>query len=553
MGRNKALGFIIKTAKGEFLKLFAATLANACVAALGVYFALVVRDVINLAVSGDADGAWRAAAVMACVVVLEIVLYILCRMLEANVSSRLEIAFRERVFRELLRKDYSAVSAFHSGEVINRLFADVTVVSENTATLVPNIIGLLTRLVGAFAAIIVIDVRFALIILCGGVLLFAFARLFRGVMKKTHKDVQSAGGRVRAFVQEAIENLLVIKSFKMEKHIRDGESERAESQHKARMRRAVFSVGASAGFSGLVLCGYMYAVVWGAWRMLSGAVGFGFGDFTAIMQLISQIQEPFAGLSGSLSKYYSAIASAERIMELSSLPQEETYPCDLSHIRKNLKSIRLSGVSFSYGRNEVLNGADAEIHCGKLTLISGISGIGKSTLIKLFMGVLHPVSGKIEATLSDGEVVSLGSSTRGIFAYVPQGNLLMSGTIRENLLLAKSDATDDELSTALKISCSDEFISELPQGVMTEIGERGRGLSEGQIQRLAIARAVLSDAPILLLDEATSALDEATEEKVLENIMSLQGRTCIAISHRDAARKICESELFLDGGKIVEK
>ena len=426
--------------------------------------------------------------------------------------------------------------------------------SESTATLLPNTIGLLTRLAGALVAILLVDRGFALVILFGGVLLFVFARIFRGIIKRTHKSVQEAGGRVRAFVQEAIENLLVIKSFKIEQIITDGESERALVQHGARMKRAVFSVGASTGFSALVLCGYMYAVVWGAWRILSGAVGFGYGDFTAIMQLIGQIQTPFAGLSGSLSKYYSAIASAERIMELTELPDDiAECVCDLSHMNDRLKCIRLRGVSFSYGRTEVLTDADVEIRSGELTLISGISGIGKSTLIKLFMGVLHPQRGEISAELSDGESVPINAATRGMFAYVPQGNLLMSGTIRENLLLARRDATDEELYASLRISCADGFVSELKDGLLTEIGERGRGLSEGQVQRLAIARAVLSGAPVLLLDEATSALDEETERVVLENIMNLPARTCIAISHRNAARDICDSELYVSDGKIIKK
>ncbi len=554
MEKNKAHRFIFDSSKGELLKILAVTAVNALIAALGVYFTLVVRDVINRAIEGDTAGVWRAAVVMVAVVALQLLLSITCRMLEEHISSRLEIAMRGRVFRALLKKDYSAVSSFHSGEVINRLFGDVSIVCSTTATLVPGVIGLLTRLVGALAAILLVDRRFAILILCGGLLMFVFARVFRKFMKRTHTDVQEAGGRLRSFVQEAMENLLVIKSFKMEEQITDGESGRAKAQHKAKMRRAAFSSGAGTGFSALVMCGYMYAVVWGAVRILSGTPGFGYGDFTAIMQLIGQIQTPFAGLSGSLSKYYSAIASAERIMELADLPCEDDATCtDVPEIYKELDLIRLQRVSFNYGKTKVFTDADAEIHKGKLTLISGASGIGKSTLIKLLMGVIRPASGEICASLSDGREIRLGSSTRGLFAYVPQGNFLMSGTIRENLLLAKPDATEEDIDKALRVSSADTFVNELRDGVMTEIGERGRGLSEGQVQRLAIARAILSGAPVLLLDEATSALDEETERAVLENIMKLPGRTCIAISHRNAAREICDCELQVVNEKILKK
>lgn len=549
--KNKALRFVINTSKKEAFRLISVTVLNALGAFLGVYLALVMRNVINVAVEGNGSEVKRWAITLVAVVLAEIIMFIISRILATQMSARLEIAFRESVFSKLLRKEYSALSDFHSGEVQNRLFNDVTVVSENVATLLPQFIALCTRLVAALVAVYVVDAFFATVILVAGVVLFILARLFKNVLKKTHKDVQTAGGEVRAHAQESVENILVIKAFGMEEKIEDTEKSLHKKHYKKKMVRAFFSVGASAGFSALINLGYVYAILWGAYKILSGDNGFGYGDFVAIMQLIGQIQTPFASLSGSLSKYYSIIASAERLLELCDLPDDVPERADTAAIYEKMTSIALSDVSFSYGDAYVLKNADIEIEKGKLTLVSGISGIGKSTMIKLLMGVIKPESGETCAVMGD-ERETLSSATRALFAYVPQGNLLMSGTIASNLRLAKEAATDEEIKKALKIACAD-FVDELPSGIETRLGERGSGLSEGQVQRLAIARAVLFDAPVFLLDEATSALDEMTEKRVLENIMSLSGKTCVCISHRSAAREVCDKEIYIENGKICER
>ena len=550
---GRTLRFMAQTSKKEMPWMLLVTLLNAASAALSVYFALAMRNVINCAVAGDMTGVRSASVIFIAVVAFQILLSFSVQLLAARTTARLDISFRKSVFSKLLKKEYTSVSKYHSGEVLNRLFNDVSVVSDNVSTLIPNVVGLATRLLGALVAVFFVDRTFALIILCGGLALFLFARSFRGVMKKTHKSVQEAGGKLRSFIQEVCENLLVIKAFNMEKRIETGESERAEKQYKKKMTRALFSNGASSGFSTIINCGYVYAVLWGAGKILTGAAGFGYGDFTAIMQLIGQIQAPFAGLSGSLSRYYSAVASAERLFELYDLPDDGNgTSADTAAVYKHLSHISLSGITFAYDDIPVFDNANIKIKKGELTLISGISGIGKSTMIKMLMGVLKPQSGEISAHLDDGTSIPVNTSTRSLFAYVPQGNLLMSGTIRENMLLAKEDAADAEILEALRIS-SAKFFDELPDGLDTVLGERGSGLSEGQIQRLAIARAILCGAPILLLDEATSALDEATEREVLENIMKLPDKTCVCISHRSAARAVCDKEIFVRNGKIEER
>ena len=549
MKKNKAMRFIVQTSKKEFIRLFLLSIFHTANSFLAVYFALVMRNIINFAVAGERESAYRSAVSLIAVVIIQIVLFVLVHILSAMLRGRLEIAFRRSIFQKIFRKDYSAVSKFHSGDIQTRLWSDATTVSENVATLIPNICGIITRVLGALIAVFLVDATFALVILVGGIVVFVFARAFRGVMKKTHKDVQEKGAALRALHQESVENILVVKVFDMHEAISENEKKRADEHYKKKMVRAWFSTGASCGFSSLLTVGYVYAIFWGAWKIMSGDASFGYGDFAAIMQLINQIQAPFAGLSGSLSKYYSMLASAERILEICELP-EDKEAVSVDGIYEKTEALVLDNISFAYGETVVFDGASCEIPKQSLTLISGISGIGKSTMIKLIMGVLKPDKGEIY--IRAGENIPCNSSLRALFAYVPQGNLLMSGTVRENMLLAKHDATDDEISNALSLACAD-FLEKEKGGLDARLGERGSGLSEGQVQRLAIARAILCGAPVLLLDEATSALDEATEKKVLENIMGLSGKTCIAISHRSAAKNICTKEIYVRDGKIFER
>ncbi len=550
---NKSLKFIASVSKKHFPALILITIFNAFNAFLGVYFAIAMRNVINSAIAKDYAATYRAALIFVGIIVLQVLIFIFVKLIASHISARLEIAFRNRVFFSVLKKQYGSVSKFHSGEIMNRLFNDVSVVSENASTLIPAVVGLFTKLIAAFFAILFVDKLFALIILAGGVATFLVARLLRGIMKKTHREVQETGGALRSFVQEATENLLIIKAFKMEKSIEEVEDDLSEKNYKKKMRRTVFSSCTSAGFTTLLNLGYVYAVIWGAYKLLIGTIGFGYGDFTAILQLINQIQTPFAGLSGSLSKYYSAQASAERLLEFCDLPDDiAEKELDIKKLYSETLGLSLCGVNFSYDKTLVFECADAHINKGELVLISGISGIGKSTMLKLLMGVIKPDSGEIYAEAETGKKTALDASTRGMFAYVPQGNFLMSGTVRKNMQLANENATDSEIENALRLACAD-FIFELPQGIDEVLGERGSGLSEGQVQRLAIARAILCGAPILLLDEATSALDEATERKVLEHIMSLDGKTCLCISHRAAAKEICNAVLYMENGKIIRE
>lgn len=358
-------------------------------------------------------------------------------------------------------------------------------------------------------------------------------------------------GAVRSFMQELLESRIVIKTFGAEREMERKTAERGQEQYKAKVRKGAVGILANAGFSLTFSAGYLYALVWGAFGLMANTLSY--GTLTAILQLVGQVQTPFTGLSGLLPKIYGVIASAERLMEIENLPDEierNKGEINTAAVYRDMKSLELTGVSFRYDRELVLENADLTINKGDFAVIGGQSGIGKSTLLLLLLGVFIPADGAIGLVLNTGERVPADKRTRKLFAYVPQGNLLLSGTIRESIAFVNSKAADEEILAAAEVSCAAEFIRALPHGLDTVIGEKGLGLSEGQVQRLAIARAVLCGAPILLLDEATSALDEATEERLLENIKRMTDRTCLIISHKKAAFSRCGKEIRIKDGRL---
>lgn len=280
-----------------------------------------------------------------------------------------------------------------------------------------------------------------------------------------------------------------------------------------------------------------------------------YGTVTAIIQLVNQVQSPFVSLSGIMPKYYTTIASAERIMELDDLPNEKEInkkEINVLDTYKNLNSVEFENISFKYDRDIILDNTSLSIKKGDFVAIMGISGIGKSTLLKLLLGVFNLNFGKIYLDTNNGKI-PIDKNTRKLFSYVPQGNMLISGTIKDNITFINPDASDAEIEEAIRISCAKQFIDELPLGLETVIGEKGLGLSEGQVQRLAIARSLLADSPILLLDEATSALDEKTEKEFLTNLKALDNVTCIIVSHKKAALDICNKTIQIKNGKIISE
>lgn len=537
--------------KKERFKVYTLIFTNVFGAALTIAFANFSKNIINAA---TIDKSWEKVIIYAlgylALIMTQTALNLIGRSATERCKGKLEWRLKEYMLKVSMKKDYSSITSYHTGELQNRMFNDVTVISDGFTTILPNLIFFVVKLACAFGYLVVIDKIFALVFFVGGVLVFLCTLTFRGTLKKLHKEVQATEGKTRSFIQEAVTSLLVVKAFSAEDKIAENADELQAVNYKAKMKRRFFGIAANAGINFVFNLGYVFALAFGAYRLLNGI---DYGTVTAMLQLVNQIQAPFANLSGVLPKYFSVLASAERLMEIEALPDEKadnSEDIDAAATYEKLKTIDFKDISFRYDRDIILDNTSLSINKGDFVAIMGISGIGKSTLLKLLLGVFKVESGKILLTTDDSEI-PVDYHTRHLFSYVPQGNFLLSGTILENLKFINENATDEEVNEAVRISCAKQFIDELPDGLNTVIGERGIGLSEGQLQRLAIARSLLSNSPVMLLDEATSALDENTEMEFLTNLRELKNKTCIIVSHKRAALEICNKHIQIIDSKIV--
>lgn len=553
MPKSGTLKWIVSQIRGQLHIMIILIVLNSAEAALGIYFAFLSKNVIDAATSKDMRELLIRSVIAITVILVEILLSYLSAYIDERSTAALDKKLKQRLFGLIMRKDYRAVTGYHSGDIMTRLTDDISVISGSTLSLLPTLFGFAVTLILAFAGLLKLDLRFGLIFLVGGTLFLIVVRVFSRYLKGLHKRVQSAVSKGNSFFQETIANLLMIKVFGIEPKITDMSDNLQGNVRKAKIRRSNVHIVSYMGASLLFSIGSLYALIWSAYKLASGAITF--GTLTAILQLVNRVQSPVASMTGVIPRVFAILASAERVMELEALPDEETdlVPVDRAEGYREFSEIRFSDVSFAYDdKLPVITNADFSIKKGSFAVIGGHSGIGKSTLMKLLLGVYAPDSGSISIIIG-GRSLPAGKHTRPMFAYVPQGNMILSGTIRSALKMVSPEASDDEIMRAAEISCASEFIERLPDGLDTEIGEKGMGLSEGQVQRLAITRAVLSGAGILLLDEATSALDADTEQKLLKNLRGLDGKTCIIISHKPSAFKMCDTVITVHGGEVKAK
>ncbi len=551
-GDLKTIKWIYSICKAEKYKVLLLIVVQSISAIVTVSFAKLSKDIINAAtIDKSFDLVIHHSLYFIGAILVQLSLYVLERSTTERCRCKLEWILKQHTLETAIRKDYASITKIHTGELQNRMFNDVTVIADGFTTILPNVVYFIVKLIAAFMYLVIIDKIFAVVFLVGGIMVFFSTHMFRGVIKKMHKSVQETEGKTRSFIQEALTSMLVVKSFVVEDKITETADELQRENYRMKMKRRFFSISANAGISLVFNLGFVFAVAFGAYRILF--FNMSYGNMTAMLQLVGQIQSPFASLSSVLPRYFTLLASAERLMEIDELPDEfheNEGEIDVNMAYSDLKSINFNNISFAYDRDVILDSTSLKVNKGDFVAIMGISGIGKSTLLKLLLGVFKVDDGNIELEL-DGESVPVDYTTRRMFSYVPQGNFLLSGTIYENLTFINENVTAEEIDEAIRISCSDEFINALPDGLETVIGERGTGLSEGQLQRLAIARSLLSKAPIMLLDEATSALDEETEKRFLENLKELETKTCIIVSHKKAALDICNKHVQIINSKIV--
>lgn len=448
---------------------------------------------------------------------------------------------QQKLLDRILRSKWNGKESLHSGDVLNRLETDVANVVNFLTEVIPNSLSTLALFIGAFSYLFLMDWRLAIVIVIMIPIIILFSRVYVRQMRHLTSEVRSSDSKVQSILQETIQHRMLIKTLEGDGAAVDRLEDTQSVLRTNVVRRTKFSV-----FSYLVLnlgfsTGYLVAFAWAATRLSSGTLTF--GGMTAFLQLVNKIQSPARQLTHLIPQFVSVFTAAERLMELEENPLEEQgEPIEMA----SPCGIRFTDVAFAYEDSEdnVIEHLNYDFYPGSCTAILGETGSGKTTMVRMILALLHPNSGKVEI-YNRKESRELSPLLRTNFVYVPQGNTLMSGSIRDNLRLGKLDATDEEMEEALKQSCAD-FVLELPDGLNTLCTEQGGGLSEGQAQRISIARALLRNRSIMLFDEATSALDPETERELLQNILSKHDKTIIFITHRPAVVEYCDQTLEIE-------
>ncbi len=529
--------WIVKNGKKSLGSVILLAVLATMLSLLSLRFTIASKSVLDIACKQQEGSLLHACLLLGVLLVIQLALQVAVSFINVHANVSLDIALKRSVFGTLISKDYLSVSKYHSGELLNRLTSDINIIIGGIISIILNICFLLTSIIGGFIILYSLDKFFAVLILIVGPLLMICGRLYSKRYKQLHKDCQTADGKTRSFMQEALQNLLVIKSFSNDKDILSESESLQKKAYKLKIKRVKISVFAHICMYIVFNAGYYLALAYGAYKLSMDMMTF--GTITAMLQLVGKIQTPFKDITSMIPQFFSVSASVERIIELEQMPDEkeqEILECSYSA----LKSIVFDNVTFGYDEDKtVMENASFTINKGDFVVIGGPSGVGKSTAIKLMLGIMMPKSGNVYFSTENGNI-NAGKSTRTLFAYVPQGNLILSGTIRDNVKFGKKDATDQDVIKALELAQIWDYIKGLENGLDTILGEKGLGLSEGQVQRISIARALLYDAPVLLLDEATSALDEETEIKLLSTIKTMTDKTCIIISHKKAAYDFCD-------------
>ena len=521
----------------------------------GVVQALAMANFLDFAAAGDKAGFLRWFGVYFALIFFQLVGGAVKSLYQTSVSNKLYNSVRLRFFRTVLTREYGSLRDKKSGELMQLISSDTSIVVGTVLALPLEICGLLTQLIGASLCLTFLQGKLALLLLGCFVVMLAAGLPLRKFVRKYHKLLMEASGKILNVHQEALNNLLIIRAFQATEGVLLETKDKLNAYRKVMMRKACISQAIHSGSSAAVNVAYIIGMAWCGMGIVEGTVSF--GTFSAVWQLIGKITGPARQMAGILPQYYTMTASADRLKELEDLVAEvEDSGTDWKKTAEKFTAIHSEKLTFSYDNNDqntILRDLTFTINRGDFIAITGESGIGKSTFLTLLLGIYRPEMPAMTIRISEGENVPLDTGARNMISYVPQGNFLMSGTIREAVHFWQGDTIDDvKLREACRIAEADEFVEALDDGYETLLGERGAGLSEGQLQRLAIARAIYSGKPVLLLDEATSALDEQTEAKVLENLRQLKNRTVIIVTHRKAALDICNRIVEMENGRICE-
>ncbi|WP_434798715.1 ABC transporter ATP-binding protein [Terrisporobacter vanillatitrophus] len=524
--------------------------------AMGLVSSVASKNLIDAVTGYDSGGIGMAVAIIIGMSIGTIVVDAITSRISAKINVKVGNEIRADIYDKIINTDWESMSTFHSGDLLNRLTDDSSTVASSVLGWVPNLITQVVQFISILSVVLYYDATMAVIALMSAPITIIVSKSLMLKMRKFNKEIRVVRSNMMSFNEESFQNLQSLKAFNLSKvfskRLRNVQSEYT----KVSLDYNKFSIWTSAFMSLVGTCVYYSCFGWGVYRLWTGYITY--GTMVLFLQLSSRLSGSFSSLIDLVPSAIGATTAAGRIMEVVELPREKYKDDNLVDImEENVEqvgvSVELEDVDFTYLNSDKVVFSDANIEANPSEIIAlvGPSGEGKSTMMRLILGLTNPQKGRAIIRNANGLECNISASTRKLMAYVPQEKTMFSGTVAENMRLVKLDATDEEIVEALKAACAYDFISVLPDGIYSKIGERGGGFSEGQNQRLSIARAILRDSPILLLDEATSALDIVTERRVLKNIMKLNSKkTCIVTTHRPSVLTMCDKVYKISNSEV---